>query len=196
MRRDRMSCKMDMTMDVHVDTLRKWVRDDPLRMRALEAAACLRLPDWCIAAGFMRNLVWDKLHRFARATPLTDIDLLYFDCAQTDEWRDASLAAQLRTIAPGLSWSVKNQARMHLRNGDPPYRSTADAMRHWVEIETAVGVRLNSDGELEVISPFGLGSLFDLRITPNPMRARHDAFERRLREKRWLSIWPKLRVAE
>jgi hypothetical protein len=30
-------------------------------MAALEAARGLALPGWCLAAGFVRNLVWDRL---------------------------------------------------------------------------------------------------------------------------------------
>ena len=34
---------------------------DPQAMAELRAARALTLPDWCIAAGFVRNRVWDTL---------------------------------------------------------------------------------------------------------------------------------------
>lgn len=37
------------------------IKSDELRMRALYSARALNLPDWLIAAGFVRNLVWDYL---------------------------------------------------------------------------------------------------------------------------------------
>lgn len=56
------------------DLIREWIADDPLRMRALQLAREQDLPDWCIAAGFVRNLGWDKLHGSETPTPLEDID--------------------------------------------------------------------------------------------------------------------------
>lgn len=56
--------------------IKNWLSSDPERMEALSIAARLELPDWCLAAGFLRNLVWDKLHGFSSATALNDIDLI------------------------------------------------------------------------------------------------------------------------
>lgn len=174
--------------------LTAWIRADASRMRALEAARTLAMPDYWIAAGFVRNLAWDRLHARQVLTPLDDIDLVYFDVAETGKARELEAEAVLERLAPGLPWSVRNQARMHLRNGDRPYHSTQDAMRHWVEVETAIGVRLNRDGALELLTPFGLESLFALHITPNPLHAKPDAFARRVADKNWLRIWPRLCV--
>lgn len=174
--------------------LREWIAADPLRMRALRIARELALPDWCIAAGFVRNLAWDKLHRFNTPTPLTDIDLLYFDPARSSREHDRALEARLAAIDRDLPWSVRNQARMHLRNEDAPYRSTLDAMTYWVELETAIGVRLDERGQIELVAPFGLDSLFAKKITPNRKRYKPAAFSERLAKKNWLWIWPELRV--
>jgi hypothetical protein len=172
----------------------EWIAADPLRMRALDAARELDLPDWCIAAGFVRNLAWDKLHRFSVTTALSDIDLIYFDAERTSARRDKEIEAALMLRDPDLPWSVHNQARMHERNGDAPYASTLDAMSYWVEIETAVGVRLLSNDELEIVAPFGLTSLFAKNITPNPKRYKPADFAGRLSEKNWLRLWPELQV--
>lgn len=178
---------------MHDALLCEWIAADPQRMRALRLAAELDLPDWCIGAGFVRNLAWDRLHRHPAPTPLADIDLIYFDPA-AGESGDAAIEAALRTRAADLPWSVRNQARMHVRNGDRPYRSTADAMRHWVEVETAVGVAIDRDGQLRVVAPFGLDSLLALRVTPNPMHRRPGDFSSRWHNKNWLSVWPRLQV--
>jgi uncharacterized protein len=172
----------------------EWIAADPLRMRALDIAKTLDLPDWCLAAGFVRNLVWDRLHRFETSTVMNDIDLIYFDAEQTDPQRDREIEASLRSRHPDLPWSVHNQARMHERNGDLPYQSTMDAMSYWVEVETAVGVRLLADGGMEILAPFGLDSLFAKNITPNPKRYKPGDFAGRLSKKNWLWIWPELQV--
>ena len=180
---------------MYEDLIREWIAADPFRMRALCIARELDLPDWYIAAGFVRNLVWDRLHRYVTPTPLEDIDLIYFDPACLHREHDRAIEARLGAIDPSLPWSVHNQARMYERNGDRLYRSSLDAMGFWVEQETAVGVRLGSASTVEVVSAFGLDGLFAKRITPNRNK-RNSAieFSARLARKNWLWIWPELRV--
>lgn len=45
----------------------------------MKAVADLGLPQGCIAAGYIRNFVWDSQHRFSQRTPLHDVDVLYYD---------------------------------------------------------------------------------------------------------------------
>ena len=49
------------------------------RMAMLRAVASLRLPDAWVAAGAVRNAVWDSLHEYRTSTPLSDIDVVWFD---------------------------------------------------------------------------------------------------------------------
>lgn len=175
--------------------IKLWIRQDSLRLLALHYAARLQLNDWCIAAGFVRNLVWDKLHGYETRTPLSDIDLIYFDAMEFSAERDIELEHHLKDIS-GLNWSVKNQARMHMRNGDRPYISTADAMMHWVEVETAIGARLLDDNGVELIAPFGVDHLERLTITLNCNRPKSADFHARITKKQWLETWPRLRVQE
>ena len=162
-----------------------------MRMEALFVARSLGLSDWCLAAGFVRNLAWDKVHGYSRATPLNDIDLIYFDSENTSEAADKDLESRLKAIS-GFPWSVKNQARMHERNSDSPYASTEDAMSYWVEVETAVGATLNESNDIEIVAPFGIDVLFEYTITLNRKRPKPKVFAQRLKEKRWLEIWPNL----
>ncbi|MEM8489414.1 MAG: nucleotidyltransferase family protein [Pseudomonadota bacterium] len=164
-------------------------------MSALKLAASLKLPDWCIAAGFVRNLVWDRLHAYSVSTPLNDIDLIYFDPMQASRARDKELEDQLSAIS-SLPWSVKNQARMHVRNGDACYQSTSHAMKHWVEVETAVGAYTSRSGELKLKAPFGVRSLLAGSITLNATRQKPTDFRQRLEDKRWLELWPLLKVQQ
>nr|WP_246616531.1 nucleotidyltransferase family protein [Thaumasiovibrio subtropicus] len=146
-----------------------------------------------IAAGFVRNLVWDALHDYTEPTSLNDIDVVYFDDEQCDPKQDLSLEALLKVAMPALNWQVRNQARMHERNKDRPYTSVVDAMRFWPEKETAVAVRLTNDGELEWISSWGFDSLFRGDVTYNPARPAA-VFLSRVENKQWLTRWPKLRL--
>lgn len=177
----------------HECQIKQWLADDEGRMQALRLAQQCRLPDWCLAAGFVRNLVWDRLHGKVSATPFNDIDLIYYDFDNAEEAEDIRHEAYLRATS-SLPWSVKNQARMHLGNDDTPYKNTSDAMSYWVEVETAIGVRLESSGELKIIAPFGVYALFNYTITLNAKRPKQKDFSRRVTQKGWLTQWPNLHV--
>lgn len=171
-----------------------WLGEDPVRCHLLAILAGLQLPDAWLAAGFVRNLVWDRLHGHAESTPLADLDVIYFDATDCRPERDREIEALLAVQALGWPWSVKNQARMHLRNDDSPYRDCRDAMAHWPEVETALAARLTAEGALEVVSPFAQEGLLALHLTPNPWRPRPEAFRQRLATKGWLERWPRLQV--
>jgi len=66
-------------------------------------------------------------------------------------------------------------------------------MSYWPEKETAVAVRITADSRIEVISAFGLESLFALQLTHNPRRELH-TFHERVRAKQWLQQWPGLQL--
>ncbi len=173
----------------------RWVCGDSRRMAMLRAVARLRLPDCWIGAGFVRNLVWDRLHGFAEPTPLTDIDVLYFDRTDRSRSSEQAIEARLRRAIPGEPWSVRNQARMHRRNHDAPYRSTCHALSFWAETPTAVAVGLHHAG-LAVIAPFGTRDLMTLTIRPTA-RFRHKmaVYRDRVGAKNWQARWPDLIVS-
>ncbi|MFN1650305.1 nucleotidyltransferase family protein [Vibrio rotiferianus] len=176
------------------DKLVQLLAKDPIRVQALQCVRSLNLPDCYIAAGFVRNLVWDHLHQKHNPTPLNDLDVVYFDPNELDEKTYLKYEAQLKALMPELNWQVRNQANMHLRNGDKPYQNTLDAMSYWPENETAVAARLNKNNQIECISAFGFESLFDGHITYNPKRTM-TLFESRVESKDWLITWPQLQVA-
>ena len=171
------------------------ITDDAFCMQCLQAVAALNLPDWAIGAGFVRNVVSDHLHGFDHRTPLPDIDVLYFDPTCQGGTRESELEQRLAAICPKLPWSVRNQARMHLRNGDQPYHSTEDAMGYWLEKPTAVAVRLSAAAGIEILAPFGLQCLIEMRGEPTPSGLRrHDEYIARMQAKDWPSIWSKVKV--
>lgn len=176
------------------DKLAQLLAEDPLRIQALECVRSLALPDCYIAAGFVRKLVWDRLHQKQNPTPLNDLDVVYFDPNELDEQAYLKYETQLNALMPELNWQVRNQAIMHLRNGDTPYQSTLDAMSYWPEKETAVAARLNEKNQIECFSAFGFESLFEGQITYNPKRTLM-LFQSRVESKNWLITWPQLQVA-
>ncbi len=164
-------------------------------MNVLRVVADMSLPDWAIGAGFVRNLVWDRLHgRGCQALP-ADVDVLYYSESHVGCRAEEEITNRLAATMPGTPWSVKNQARMHIRNGDQPYRCTLDAIGFWLETPTAVAVNLETDDKIEVLAPYGVADLIDLRVRPTPAgRRKPHAYSARVKDKKWQERWPKLRV--
>ncbi|MFN8049780.1 MAG: nucleotidyltransferase family protein [Ancrocorticia sp.] len=179
------------------DDLARLVRGDDWMMRVLRAADMVALPDLWIGAGFLRNAVWDWLSGREPRND-ADVDLVYFDAADTTAQRDWDLDADLRQRFPFARWEVRNQARMHERDGLPPYSSTEDGIAHWVETATCVGVRLTC-GQLEFVFCHDSEDLFGLTARPIPEfrnSERIEVFRRRVDTKGWRQRWPNLRVEE
>lgn len=167
------------------------LESDLERKQALLCVSSLSLPQCYIAAGFLRNLVWDSLHNYRVPTPLNDVDVVYFDPTEQDPDRYLVYEKHLSNCLPHLNWQVRNQAAMHKKNHDPAYTSTLDAMSYWPEKETAVGVRLLEDGCYDFISAFGFESLLAGKVSHNDKRDKH-VYESRLKTKQWLKKWPLL----
>lgn len=155
----------------------------------------LGLPDGWIGAGFIRNTVWDVLHgRAIDVSRLNDVDVIFFDPSDTRRERESDLRNRLHEHAPGMAWSVKNQARMHLRNGDAPYRDTVDAVAHWAETATAIAAR-SIRGRVEVMAPHGVEDLLNLIVRPTPpFEWKMEVYRERVLGKDWPTRWPKLTV--
>ncbi|SNR85185.1 nucleotidyltransferase family protein [Pseudomonas segetis] len=177
--------------------LQAMLASDALRWRLLEMVHSLALPDCWIAAGFVRNAVWDHLHGRAPGAVATDIDVIWFDPQRCTPEEDQALEARLRKLDAPVTWSVKNQARMHIRNGDEPYLCATHAMRFWPETATAVAVRLGKDRSCEIAAPFGLDDLFGLvlRHTWRFAGEKNAIYQERLKAKNWLATWPLLELA-
>lgn len=173
---------------------------DPWRMAVLRTVRALDLPDCWVAAGFVRTCVWDSLHGHTRPTALGDVDVVYFDAADTDpatdKAHDRGLAGLWPAGRPAVPWEVKNQARMHRRHGDAPYADTSDALCHWLETPTAVAVRMDASGALALLAPLGLGDLFAMRLAPTPYALEHRLTDYRARVagKPWAKQWPRLKI--
>ncbi|WP_028592346.1 nucleotidyltransferase family protein [Paenibacillus massiliensis] len=175
------------------ERLLAWL-EDPQVYDDLRRVRELGLPQACIAAGYVRNRVWDKLHGYVSLTPLNDIDVIYFDPEQQSDERDEWLEQQLGRDQIHRNWSVKNQAHMHIRNGHAPYASVTDAMRYWPETATAVGIYLDQEDQLQIVAPFGLQDLMDLKVRKGPYFRSDTYFRQRVFDKQWLDTWPLLIV--
>lgn len=180
----------------HLKRLKQIMSTQHFLMRDLEFVQDLELPNWCIAAGYVRNHVWDDLHGFKTRATLNDVDVLYYDSSDLDEQSEKHFESILKGKRPDYNWSCKNQARMHIRNQANPYTSVENAMLYWPETATAIGIRLDENHHLEVIAPHGLNDLFDLVIRRSPYFYDKEYFLKRVYSKGWLDRWPKLQLIE
>ncbi len=172
-----------------------FVAREPHVMQALAAVASHGPRGAWIGAGLLRNAVWDRLSgRDPDAIPSADIDVVFHDATDPTAARDAALEHALRAAAPGLPWSVTNQARMHARNGHAPYAGVADAIAHWPETATAVAARLGPTG-IEILAHWGEADLFAMIARPTPAHSADPAaMLARIAAKGWTVRWPALRI--
>jgi hypothetical protein len=174
------------------------IENDPWMMRIIKTVQTLGLPDCWVCAGFVRSKVWDVLHGFADRVPLDDVDVVYFDPNNPSSDREKQLEEQLRNVLQDIPWSVKNQARMHLRNGDEPYTSSTDAISKFPETVTAIGVRLDDENKLCFTSPCGIEDLINLKVRPTPYFLNNSdtklgKYLDRLAKKKWHLRWYKIK---
>lgn len=171
------------------------IESDPGAMGILRAAAGLGLPDWWIGAGFVRNRVWDAIGNLP-ALPERDVDVAYFDPDKLDRREDERAEAQAAAALPGVPWEIRNQARMHLRNGVHPYASTLDAISRWPETATCVAVTLQGDS-VRLAACHGLADLVGMVVRPSPAFDNAEGrakVQRRAEAKGWLDRWTGLRL--
>lgn len=185
-----------MAAEAYEDRLVALIRSDHRVMALLAAVRTLGLDHWCIAAGTIRNLVWDHLHDFDTPTLPSDIDVLIYDDRQVDANYEKQLEERLTELVPDVEWEVVNQATIHTYTGDSePYASITQAMSRWADLVTAVGARLHDDDSLEILAPAGLDDLFELRVKPNLITPTGVAvYRQRMANKGWQQRWPKITI--
>lgn len=169
---------------------------DEWTMDLLRNVRSLGLEDWCVAAGTIRNLVWDDAHRHVDKTYPGDIDVLIFDQKNTDPAYETRLEQQLTQLDSLVRWEVTNQATIHTYVGDDTgYTSIEDAISRWADLVTAVGAWLDEADVLTVVAPGDLDDLFELRVRPNLVTPTSAAtYHRRMTSKGWQERWPKLDI--
>jgi uncharacterized protein len=169
-------------------------------MDALATVKRLALPEWCIGAGAIRNLVWDSLHGKSSPSQLSDVDVAYFDAADISPRRDEELQRQLQALDPSVPWEVTNQAGVHqwfeehFGHAVEPLRSLEQAVASWPEFATAVGIFIDQNNTLQVIAPHGLEDLFAIIVRRNPTRVSIETYQQRVAQKRYVERWPTVKV--
>jgi len=160
----------------------------------LRAIRALKLPDWWLAGGAVRNTVWRTLFPEDCALTIKDFDIAFFDKNGTRENEIAAREILLKEF-PHLIFDVKNQASFGVwRPWHFTFESAGDGIAHWLHTATAVGIRLNDADEIEIFAPYGLTDLFGGVIRPTWHNADAEAAE--LKKMDFLKKCPRLVTAE
>ena len=186
--------------DEHRDRFQQIVRSDRGLMDLLARLREIDLPQWRLVAGCLYQTVWNVLTGRPRGTGIRDYDLIYFDLSDLSyEAEDRVIRRVAAATASGIGpVEVRNQARVHLwfeaRFGMPysPLSSADAALLRYASVVHAVGVRLEADGRLDIVAPFGLEDLFGMVIRPNP--ALDNAASHMGKALRAQAIWPEVTI--
>ncbi len=177
--------------------LEEIIRAEDWLMECLKAVRDLELPDVYIAAGAIRNTVWNVLHDFPGDANQKDIDVVYFDPNDSVE-REEELEKTLKQKISQQEWEVKNQAHTHklkCTNSRKPASSSTDSIAYWPEIPTCIGARLEINDSITITAPYGLEDLFNLIVTPIPEPKQNiELYKMRYHKKQWQKTWPKLKI--
>ena len=191
-------------MATEAGRLRAIVTSSRWMTRVLDTVAASGLPDAWVGAGALRDLVWGELYGPGfDPSVVRDVDVVYFDPAHLDRRDDDRATGRLAELWPEPPWEAKNQAAVHIwyhvRFGGPPvppFPSIADAVATWPEFATAVAVRRNRPGEIDICAPHGLGDLLAGVWRRNPARVDVPFSRARLARHRPAARWPGVTVIE
>ena len=171
-------------------------RENPDMMTILTIIRDLDLKDSWLAAGSVRNFIWNLLSDKAPFDRETDGDVILCDPDVSYE-ETVSLEKKLREDFPQYQCELKNQVYMHLHSPHTaPYTSSRDAMSKYPERCTAIGLRLHADATLELFAPYGLEDIFNFHVSPTPHfldnEDRMKLYQERFSKKNWQEKWKNL----
>jgi hypothetical protein len=160
---DNLEKEMDSVLVLNEEQILYILEQDKKLYKILSAASKLCF-SWNIGAGAIRNRIWNYLSK-KQDDSKNDIDFIYFD--KNYVYDEKEIEKILNDCFPA-NWSIKNQAKMHLVNGDRPYQNMEDAMSYWPETCTAIGVTLENR-KLKLTAPYGITDLVNFIVRPIPI---------------------------
>lgn len=171
-------------------------RENPDMMTILTIIRDLDLKDSWLAAGSVRNFIWNLLSDKSPFDRETDVYVIFFDPDISYE-ETVSIEKKLREDFPQYHWELKNQVYMHLHSPHTvPYTSSCDAMSKYPEQCTAIGLRLHADATLELFVPYGIEDILNFQVSPTPHflenEDRMKLYQERLSKKNWQEKWKNL----
>jgi hypothetical protein len=154
------------------------------------------LTDWWLTAGCIAQSVWNGLYGRDPGRGILDYDIFYFDPDTSWLAEDAVIrnTASLFSDLP-VTIQIRNQARVPLwYEGKfgvqfPPVKAACDGIDRFPCGTVAVGAK-RDDGGYKIHAPFGLHSLLNGLLIPNPVLQIPKVYADKTR--RWVETWPEL----
>lgn len=142
-----------------------------------------------LTGGILRNAIWNKLHCREEFFYLDDCDIIFYN-DKIDKEHEREIENYLKISFPYLKWSVKNQARMHIKNGHLKYKNIIDAVYCFPETSSAIAI----NGKWDIIAPYGYHDILNLRLNPTNFCRKNEIhiFNKRISEKKWLQEFEQL----
>ncbi|PZQ59773.1 MAG: hypothetical protein DI570_15500 [Phenylobacterium zucineum] len=171
-------------------------------MQVLTTLRDIGPPDWQVFSGAIYQRVLNHLGGRDLDYGIRDYDVGYFDSSDISyEAEDVVIRQVAAAFEPPLREmvEVRNQARVHVwfegKFGEPypPLSCSAEALDRFVSPMFCVGARLEADGRMTIVAPFGLEDLFARTLRPNPNR-RSPNFERIATKAK--ARWPEIDVVD
>lgn len=177
--------------------LEKLFLSDNELMGIFRIIAELDLQDCWLAAGTLRNYIWNILSDRPGLEDASDLDVVFYDPRISYE-QTLDIQENLQQVYPKYKWEVKNQVYMHIHSPNTlPYQSARDAIAKYPERCTAIAGRLNKERDLELFLPYGTEDITNFILAPTPHfpedLERMELYKSRLTKKNWLNKWPQLR---
>ncbi len=175
-----------------------FTQDEEL-MGILKIIAELHLQDAWLAAGTLRNYVWNVLSGRPGLAQASDLDVVFYD-ANVSYDDTLALQRELQKRYPAYQWEVKNQIYMHQHSPNTsPYQNARDAVSKYPERCTAIAARLKND-ELELFLPYGDEDIVNFIVRPTPHfladKERMQVYHDRLKKKNWQEKWSRLQISD
>ena len=170
------------------------LKNSKLINEILNSIELIEFEDLFLTGGTLRNIVWNKLHSYNENSYLKDCDIIFYNPLDLTIGYEKKIEHILFKIQPNIKWSVKNQARMHLRNGHPPYNDIVNALKAFPETCSAIAIGRS----FEILAPFGFIDLINFRVNPTNFCLENEPhiFINRTKEKGWNEKWPNLIINE
>ncbi|EHI73624.1 Uncharacterized protein conserved in bacteria [Streptococcus criceti] len=167
-------------------------------VRILTIVDQLGLSDSWLAAGTLRNFIWNQLSGYPAFDKETDVDVVFFDQTITYE-ETLEIEKRIRKEHSTYNWELRNQADMHSHSPNTrPYTSSKDAISKYPERCTAIGARLDNDQHIELFLPYGIEDILSFKVRPTPHfqidQDRMAVYRSRIAQKNWQSKWPQLKI--
>ncbi|KRN88499.1 nucleotidyltransferase family protein [Ligilactobacillus ceti] len=178
--------------------LRDIIQKQPEFLEICQIVASLHLPEATICAGAVRNLVWDNQTKQPSSLIRNNIDVYYKNTSESFE-KYLTRQALLQQKYPKYLWNLNNIA-LPKRHTNQQYfgKTITETIAHFPEQCSAIGVTPDTLGNFNLVAPYGLNDIFEMKVQPTPYfapdTAQYPTYQKRMQRKNWHKFWPNLTI--